>query len=176
EIVTVYLTQNCRAKNKVFDFDFADLAIKGRNSRGNVLTKYPVRRITQKKVGSSTLGGRKIWLDETIGRLNLDKRGKYLGEFDTEDALLVIYKDGAYELTSFELTNRYEMNKIIDVQKFDPETVISAVHYDKKNDSYYVKRFKVETTTTQKKFVFINENPGAKLIIATTDAEPVITY
>ncbi|MEO1383012.1 MAG: DNA gyrase/topoisomerase IV subunit A, partial [Bacteroidota bacterium] len=176
EIVTVYLTQNCRAKNKVFDFDFADLAIKGRNSRGNVLTKYPVRRITQKKVGSSTLGGRKIWLDETIGRLNLDKRGKYLGEFDTEDALLVIYKDGAYELTSFELTNRYEMNKIIDVQKFDPETVISAVHYDKKNDSYYVKRFKVETTTTQKKFVFINENPGAKLILATTDAEPVITY
>jgi len=176
EIVTVYLTQNCRAKNKVFDFDFADLGIKGRNSRGNVLTKYPVRRITQKKVGSSTLGGRKIWLDETIGRLNLDKRGKYLGEFDTEDALLVIYKDGTYELTSFELTNRYEMNKIIDVQKFDPETVISAVHYDKKNDSYYVKRFKVETTTTQKKFVFINENPGAKLILATTDAEPVITY
>ncbi|MEL6134270.1 MAG: DNA gyrase/topoisomerase IV subunit A, partial [Bacteroidota bacterium] len=128
EIVTVYLTQNCRAKIKVFDFDFADLSIKGRNSLGNVLTKYPVRRITQKKVGSSTLGGRKLWIDETIGRLNIDKRGRYLGEFDTNDTLLVVYKDGAYELTNFELTNRYEMNKILHLLKFKPETVISAVH------------------------------------------------
>ena len=176
EVITVQLTPGCRAKNKVFDYDFGELAIKGRNSQGNVLTKYPIKKITQKAIGSSTLGGRKIWYDPIVGRLNTDERGQYLGEFDTEDSILVLYKDGSYELTSFELTNRYDPAKLISVEKFDPETVISAVHYDGKNQDYYVKRFKVETTTLDKAFSFISDANGSKLVLASTQPHPFIAY
>ncbi|MCI4669370.1 MAG: DNA gyrase/topoisomerase IV subunit A [Bacteroidia bacterium] len=176
EVVTVNLSQSCRAKIKTFDYDFSELAIKGRNSRGNVLTKYPIRRIKQKHIGSSTLGGRKIWLDETIGRLNTDQRGRFLGEFDTEDSILVVYKDGSYEQTNFELTNRYEMNKSILIEKFDPETVINVVHYDGEKKDFYVKRFKVETTTMDTKFSFIGESSGSKLILASTHPKTTVLF
>ena len=176
EVVTVHLSPACRAKVKVFDFDFAELAIKGRSSQGNVLSKYPIKKIVQKSIGAATLGGRNIWLDDTVGRLNVDKRGKYLGSFDTDDTLLVVYKDGSYELTSFELTNRYEMEKIVLIEKFDPETVISAVHYDSKQKDHYAKRFKVETSTIDKKFSFISEAPGSKLLVASTHPETRISF
>ncbi len=176
EVVTILLTQNCRAKNKEFDFDFGELAIKGRNSQGNVLTKYPIRKITQKSIGSSTLGGMKIWLDETVGRLNTDERGKLLGEFDTEDKILVIYNNGSYELTDFELTNRYDMKKIEVIEKFDEERVITAVHYDGKNNDYYVKRFQIETTTVDRPFTFISEETGSKLIYVSVDVHPRVEY
>ncbi|MEM6629642.1 MAG: DNA gyrase/topoisomerase IV subunit A, partial [Bacteroidota bacterium] len=176
EIVTVFLSQNCRAKNKVFDFDFGDLAIKGRNSQGNVLTKYPIRKVRQKSIGSSTLGGRKIWLDETIGRLNTDERGILLGEFDTEDQLLVIYKEGSYELKSSELTHRFDMKKVELVTRFDPELIVTAVHYDGKQKDFYVKRFQVETTTLDKRFVFIGESTGSKLTLATTASQPIVEF
>ncbi|MEM8510671.1 MAG: DNA gyrase/topoisomerase IV subunit A [Bacteroidota bacterium] len=176
EVVTVFLSQNCRAKNKVFDFDFGDLAIKGRNSQGNVLTKYPIRKVRQKSIGSSTLGGRKIWLDETIGRLNTDERGILLGEFDTEDQLLVIYKEGSYELKSSELTHRFDMKKVELVTRFDPELIVTAVHYDGKQKDFYVKRFQVETTTLDKRFVFIGESTGSKLTLATTASQPIVEF
>ncbi len=176
EVVTIYLTQNCRAKNKEFDFDFGELSIKGRNSQGNVLTKYPIRRIQQKSIGSSTLGGMKIWIDESIGRLNTDERGRLLGEFDTEDCIMIIYKDGSYELTDFELTNRYEMKKIEVIEKFDPERVITAVHYEGKNQDYYVKRFQIETSTLDRPFTFISEETGSKLICVSIDPNPHIEY
>ncbi|MEM7656864.1 MAG: DNA gyrase/topoisomerase IV subunit A [Bacteroidota bacterium] len=176
EIVTVYLTQSCRAKKKVFDFDFGDLATKGRSSQGNVLTKYPVRKVTQKSIGSSTLGGRKIWFDETVGRLNVNKRGQFLGEFDTEDRIMVLYKDGSYELTNFELTNRYDMQKILQVKKLTPEIVISAVHYDGSNKEYYVKRFQVETTTMDKAFTYISEAANSRLVVVSTHPAPIVTY
>jgi len=176
EVINITLSQSCRAKIKNFDYDFGELAIKGRNSRGNVITKYPIRRIRQKSVGTSTLGGRKIWLDETIGRLNTDERGRYLGEFDTDDTILVVYKDGSYQQTDFELTNRFEMNKIEVIEKFDPDTVIAAVHYDGDKDAYYVKRFQVETRSLDSKFSFIGESSSSKLILATTHPEASITY
>ncbi len=176
EVINITLSQSCRAKIKSFDYDFGELAIKGRNSRGNVITKYPIRRIRQKSVGTSTLGGRKIWLDETIGRLNTDERGRYLGEFDTDDTILVVYKDGSYQQTDFELTNRFEMNKIEVIEKFDPDTVIAAVHYDGDKDAYYVKRFQVETRSLDSKFSFIGESSSSKLILATTHPEASITY
>ena len=176
EVVTVSLTQSCRAKIKVFDFDFGELAIKGRASQGNVLTKYPVRKIVQKSVGASTLGGRKIWYDDTVGRLNVDERGKYLGKFDTDDQVLVIYKDGSYELTDFELTNRYDISKVVLVDKLTEDTVITAVHYDGNQKDYYVKRFQIETSTLDKKFSFINDTSGSKLIMASTDAEPHVKF
>ena len=169
EIVTVLLIQGCRAKKKVFDYDFSGLAIKGRGSQGNVLTKYPVKKIIQKSAGISTIGGRDLWFDETIGRLNNDSRGKYLGNFNTDDLILVIYKDGCYELTTHELINRYDADDILIIEKFDPEkVVISAIYYDGSQKEYYIKRFKIETLTAGKKFLFISERKGSKLILAAT--------
>ena len=86
---------------------------------GNTVTKYPLRKIVQKEKGTSTLGGRKLWIDETVGRLNVDARGRYLGEFDTGDNLLAIYRDGTYELTNFELSNRFEMRDVLLLEKFN---------------------------------------------------------
>ena len=111
------------------------------------------------------LGGRKIWYDAIVGRLNVEERGQYLGEFDTEDAIMVIYKDGSYELTNFELTNRYDPAKVLIMEMFKPETVITAVHYDGKSKEYYVKRFQIETTTLDKSFSFISDAPNSKLAV-----------
>ncbi|MEL7001495.1 MAG: DNA gyrase/topoisomerase IV subunit A [Bacteroidota bacterium] len=168
EVVTAKLTSASKARVKVFDFDFASLDIKGRGAGGNILTKYPVRKIEFKSAGVSTLSGLDIWYDNSVGRLNKDERGMHLGNFDSEDKILVIYKDGSYELTSFELTNRYEPDKIMVIERFDPNKPISVVHYDGESKNYYVKRFKVETTTTGKRFVFISESAGSKLIVAST--------
>ncbi|MEZ4826014.1 MAG: DNA gyrase/topoisomerase IV subunit A [Bacteroidia bacterium] len=176
EVVTVQLTPNCRAKIKTFDFNFGELAIKGRSSQGNVLTKYPIRKITQKEIGAATLGGRKIWYDETVGRLNVDGRGEYLGEFDTDDAVMVIFKDGSYELTNFELTNRYDLNKTQILEKYDPSTVITTVYFEPKQKDYYVKRFQIETTTLDKKFIFISEDSGSKMLFVSTHPSPRIKY
>ena len=160
----------------MFEFDFAELAIKGRSSQGNVLTKYPVQSIKQLALGSSTLGGRKIWLDDTVGRLNTNERGRLLGEFDTEDRILIVFKNGSYELTDFELTNRYEMNKIEWVGKFNPEQVITAVHYDGERKDWYVKRFQVETTTLGEPYLFISDAPGSKSGIISLEDAPSVSF
>ncbi len=176
EIVTVHLTPTCRAKIKIFDFDFAELAIKGRSSQGNVLSKYPIRKITQKEVGSSTLGGIKIWYDPHTGKLNTDERGKFVGEFDTDDRVLVLYSDGQYEVTDFELTHRYDFNKVLEVTKLAQATVVTALHYDGETKDYYVKRFQIETSTLDKKFSFIGEASHSRLILATTSRHQHISY
>lgn len=176
EVVGIFLTQGCKAKIKQFDFDFATLAIKGRDSMGNIATKYPVRKIVRKSVGASSLGGRKIWLDETVGRLNTDNRGKFLGEFDTNDKILLIYKDGSYELTNFELTNRYAMEKLLHIGQFDPEGIITCVHYDGKSKDYYVKRFLIESTVEGKTYSFISPEAGSKLIFVSLLETPFVEY
>ena len=106
----------------------------------------------------------------------MNERGRYLGQFDTEDNIMVIYKDGQYELTNFELTNRYDINKVIWVEKFSSESVITAVQYEGKQKDYYVKRFQVETSTIDKKFKFISEENGSKLVFATTYPKPEISF
>ena len=166
EIVTIYLTSGSKARKKVFDFDFSEIDIKGRGAGGNILTKYPVRKIQLKQAGKSTLGGLDIWYDPTVGRLNTDERGRYIGNFKAEDQIIVFYKEGSYELTSFELTNRYEPHQVIRLQKFDPESPVAAVHYDSANKTFYVKRFQVETSTPNKRFLFISEEKGSKLLYA----------
>ncbi len=163
ELVTVKLTAGSKARNKIFDFDFSTLEIKGRNAKGNILTKYPVRKIELLEKGASTLGGLEIWYDDTTGRLNREERGHSLGEFNGEDQILVLYKDGSYELTSFELTNRYDPNKVIKLYKFDEKKPINAIHYDSESKNNYVKRFQIETSTQNKKFLFIGESKGSKL-------------
>lgn len=174
EVISVNLTASCTARVKQFDFDFKTLLIKGRDSMGNVLTKYPVRKITIKSAGVSTLGGLDIWYDPTIGRLNRDEHGKYLGNFEAKDNILVIYNDGQYELTNFELTNRYEPKDIAVLAKFVPENIITAVYLDGGTKQYFVKRFKIETTTVDKKFLFISDEKGSKLQFASIDVYPRI--
>ena len=176
EIVSVQLTQGCSAKKKQFDFGFADIAIKGKSSQGNMVTKYPVRRIDLRSAGISTLGGLDIWLDDEIGRLNKDKRGRRLGNFLGDDKILVIYKSGEYQLTNFELTNRYEMKDIALIEKWHPKRPIAAIHYLPSKKCYYVKRFLIETTTIDQRFSFIGDEPGSELVFATVAVNPVVKY
>lgn len=174
EVVTINLTAQSSAKIKQFDYDFASVGIKNRGAQGNILTKYPVRKITQKTGGVSTLGGVDIWFDEHLGRLNRDERGRLLGNFDAKDCILAVYKDGQYELTNFDLTNRYEPNDLAVLVKFDPEMVLSAVYYEANQKAWYVKRFKVETTSLDKKFSFIGDTKGSKNLAVTADRYPRI--
>jgi topoisomerase IV subunit A len=172
EIITVNLTAQCKAKVKQFDFNFADLLIKNRNANGNILTKYPIRKITLKQAGVSTLGGVDIWYDITIGRLNRDERGIYLGNFDAKDSILVIYREGSYELTNFDLTNHFEPTEILLLTKFDPAQVITAVYFDNGQKIHYIKRFQIETTTADKKFMFISDAKGSKLLLSSLEKHP----
>ncbi|MBC8152882.1 MAG: DNA gyrase/topoisomerase IV subunit A, partial [Bacteroidetes bacterium] len=174
EVITINLTAQSPAKVKQFDFDFTSVGVKNRSAQGNILTKYTVRKITQKTGGVSTLGGVNIWYDDHLGRLSRDERGRFLGIFGAKDSILVGYKDGQYELTSFDLTNRYEPNDIFLLEKFDPDTVLSAVYYEAGQKIWYVKRFKIETTSLDKKFSFIGETKGSKLLVVTSDARPRI--
>lgn len=164
EVISVNLSSRARARIKVFDFDFSELEIKGRGAGGNILTKYPVRKIQLKSEGKSTLGGVDIYYDDAIGRLNRDDRGRNLGNFNAADSVLVCYNDGSYELTSFELTNRYEFDKVEYISKFDPEVVLTAIYLDGESKNSYIKKFRIETTTLNKKFAFISESKGSRLL------------
>lgn len=168
ETITITLTPSSTARNKVFDYDFGELAIKGRSSQGNTLTVYPVKAVKFKTLGSSSLGGTEIFYEETTGRLNTDKRGRYLGNFNTDDKILVVYKSGEYETTNFELTNRYENGNIHLIEKFNPESIYSVVHFVGEDKTYYVKRFKIEAIQSDKKYGFISESKGSKLELFTT--------
>jgi topoisomerase-4 subunit A len=171
ETIVVQLTPGCKAKQKVFDFDFAEVGIKGRAAQGNILTKYPIKSVKFKFKGASTLGGIDIYYDPIIGRLNTDKRGNFLGSFHGAEFLLVLYRDGSYELTNYDLANRYEPKDILELVKLTPETVISAVYFDGEHSNYYVKRFRVETTSSGKKFNYLTEHPKSKLVLATTEPQ-----
>ncbi|MEN2283038.1 DNA gyrase/topoisomerase IV subunit A [Algoriphagus sp. SE2] len=172
EIVTVYLTQGAKARVKVFDFDFSTIDIKGRGAGGNILTKYPVRKIQLKMEGVSTLGGLDIYYDPIVGRLNTDERGDLIGNFLGDDKILVVYKTGDYELTSFELTNRYDPANVILIEKFDQDKIISAIYYDGGSKTFYVKRFQIETTTLNKKFNFITDHKQSYLKVVSTEKQP----
>jgi topoisomerase IV subunit A len=176
EIVTVQLTQGAKAKIKNFDFDFAELAIKGRDALGNIVTKYPVKKITQKEAGRSTIGARKIWYDEIVGRLNSNERGTFLGDFDTGDAVLLIHKEGSYELTDYELTNRYDPKSILHIGKWSPSQPISVVYFDGNKEWTMVKRFLIETTNLHQRFLFISDHKASKLLLASVSDKPEVTF
>ncbi|HHJ50737.1 MAG TPA: DNA gyrase/topoisomerase IV subunit A, partial [Phaeodactylibacter sp.] len=176
ELVTVYLSPGCRAKKKIFDFDFSALAIKGRSSRGNMVTKYPVRKVVQKERGQSTLGAMQLWMDEVSGRINTDGRGILLGAFDTGDRLLIIYKDGSYEVQEFQARRQYNPKEIFHIGKFDPERVINAVYYEGGKGWTVVKRFLIETTGIGRRFKFITDHPQSKLLFVSLSANPKISY
>ncbi|MEJ7739787.1 MAG: DNA gyrase/topoisomerase IV subunit A [Chitinophagaceae bacterium] len=172
ELVKIILSPNCAARNKELDFYFEELDIKGRGSMGNQITKYPIRMVKFKEAGRSTLSGRKLWFDDQFGRLSTEEKGDYLGMFEGDDKILVIYIDGNYEITDQELTQRFEADKILLIEKFNPEKLVTAIYYDHDKLQLNIKRFKIETTTLHNKFLFIKEGPDNYLEAVTTDPEP----
>ena len=174
EVVRILLTPGCSARNKELDFYFETLEIRSRTSIGNQVTKYPIRSIRLLEKGKSSLDQRKLWFDETFGRLNTDEKGRLLGNFDGDDKLLVIYKDGNYEITGQEITQRFDIDTIELIEKYNQESIITAVYLDTEKSQYNVKRFKIETNTLNSKFLFIKEGKDNKVIKATTALEPIL--
>ncbi len=176
ELVTITLSPTSRARIKIFDYGFSDLEIKGRGAGGNIVTKYPVKKVVLKEEGHSTIGALKVWMDEVSGRLNTEGRGRLLGEFDTGEAIIAIYKDGSYELNYVELTRRYEPKDLMYISKFDPDAPISAVHYEGNKGWTMVKRFYVETTAVDQRFPFISDHRSSKLYFASASENPIVKY
>ena len=161
EILKVVLKPKPRIRNLIFEANMGELAIKGRGSMGNIITKYQLHKISLKKRGESTLGGRKIWFEEETLKLNVDGRGKYLGEFQGSEQILVVTKEGAFYQTNFDLTNHYD-NNIQVIEKFESNDVWSAVYYDAEQVYYYVKRFQVDGVSKIQRF--IGDNPKSYLV------------
>ncbi len=176
EVVGVTLSQSCSAKIKVFDYDFGELAIKGRDAQGNIMTKYPVRQIKQKEAGKSTIGARKLWYDEITGRLNTQERGGLLGEFDTGDTIFILYQNGSYEVTDTDVQQRFDPKEILHLGKFDPETIVSAIHFDGHKGWTMVKRFRVETNKLRERFSFLTDHPKSKILFATIKEDAHVKY
>jgi topoisomerase-4 subunit A len=174
EIVTVFLTAGAKARIKVFDFDFSTIEIKGRGAQGNILTKYPIRKVQLKMEGVSTLGGLNIYYDASVGRINTDQRGELIGNFLGDDKIIAFYRDGSYELTNFELTNRFVQEELLAIEKFDPKKVVSAIYYDGASKNHFVKRFMIETSTINKKFNFISDHRQSALVVVSTEKQPQV--
>lgn len=174
EVVKIMLSPNCSAKKKELEFYFEELEIKGRSSIGNQVTKYPIKSVKFKEAGRSTLDAKKLWFDNKFGRLNVEEKGEYLGKFDAEDRLLVIYNDGNYEIIDQELTQRFDAEKILLLEKYYDNKVITAVYLDSEKLQFNIKRFKIETTTLNNKFFFIKEGRDNRLEAVTTDESPVL--
>jgi topoisomerase-4 subunit A len=171
EMIRVVLRPNPKLKNTAFEFDFSTLAIKGRGSYGNILTKKPVRSIVKKEEGVSTLGARNIWFDDTVKRLNVAERGKYLGAFIGDDKILTISASGTYRHYNFDLKNHFDEDMLL-IEKFDPRKVMTAVFWDAAQEYVYVKRFRfVESDRNTR---FIGDHPGSKLLAFSLDQLPVL--
>ncbi len=173
EVVKIVLG-NCTARIKEFDFYFEELEIKGRNSQGNQVTKYPIKSVKFKEKGRSTIAGKKLWYDDQFGRLNTDEKGAYLGVFEAEEKILVMFRDGNYEITDQELTQKLDAEKVIFIEKFNPEKIVSAIYVDMDKKQFMVKRFKIETTTLKSKFMFIKEGEGNYVEAVTTMEDPIL--
>lgn len=170
EVITVILRQVSSIKKLKFDIDFAKLAIKGRGSKGNLASKYPIKKIEIKEKGISTLLPRKVWYDDTVRRLNVDGRGDLLGEFRPSDKILIIQQSGKLKVVIPELTTHFETDMIV-LEKWVPKKPISAIYYDGEKERYYLKRFLVETENKEE--TFITEHANSQLEIVSTDYRPV---
>ena len=174
EVVTITLSPGSKARTKVLDFYFEEMEIKSRGAQGNQVTKYPVKSVKFKEKGRSTLSAPQIWYDDSVGRLNKDGHGMLLGRFDEKDRIIVFYKDGTYEVTDFDITNRYDADNVLLIEKFHPEKVVSAIYFDAKSKQYNAKRFIIESQTLRSRYSFIKDGPGNKLELVTTQQEPVV--
>ncbi|WP_433777704.1 DNA gyrase/topoisomerase IV subunit A [Flavobacterium anhuiense] len=170
EVVTILLRQVGTIKKLKFDIDFAKLAIKGRGSKGNLVTKYPIKKIELKEKGISTLLPRKVWFDDTVKRLNVDARGELLGEFKPTDKILVISQSGKLKVIIPELSTHFDEDMIV-LEKWNPKKPISAIYYDGEKERYFLKRFLVENEGKEESF--ITDHPNSQLEIVSTDYRPV---
>ena len=171
ETVKVILKPKPRQKLLVFEKDLSEIAIKGRGSMGNILTKADIHKVSLKQKGSSTLGGRMVWFDRDVLRLNYDGRGEELGEFQSDDLILVILQNGDFYTTNFDLSNHYEPT-ILNIEKFDANKVWTAALYDADQKYYYLKRFQLEAGSRKQNF--LGENPKSRLMLLTDEAYPRI--
>jgi topoisomerase IV subunit A len=174
ETVEVKLSPASTARKKIFEYDFSELEVKGRASRGNTITHYPVRKVDFLKAGGSTLSKIDLWYDGASGRLTKDARGKKLGKFDSDDQIIAFFRNGSYKITNFDLTNRYDPEKTMHLEKFNPKKPVSAVYVDGESKQYMVKRFMIETSTIDKEFGFISEGIGSRLVAVSTAESPEI--
>ena len=173
EVVKVTLRPNPKLRRIFFEKDFGEILVKGRQSRGNLLTRLDVHKVTLKAHGASTLGGRKVWFDADVQRLNYDERGQYLGEFHSDDLVLVVLKNGDFYTTNFDLNNHYEPTGILRVEKFDEEKVWTAVLFDADQQGFaYVKRFTLERTAQTRHLNFLGENPNSQFVLLTDTVYP----
>jgi topoisomerase-4 subunit A len=170
EVVSINLRQAGSIKKLKWDIDFADILIKGRVSKGNLVTKYPIKRVELKEKGVSTLKPRKIWFDDTVQRLNVDGRGELIGEFRGEDKLLIITQTGLIKTVTPEVTMHFDNNMIL-MEKWVPKKPISAIYFNGEKDMYYVKRFLIEQEGKEESF--ISEHPNSQLEIVSTDWKPM---
>jgi topoisomerase-4 subunit A len=170
EVITVLLRQVGSIKKLKWDLDFASIAIKGRASKGNLVTKYPIKKIEIKEKGISTLLPRKIWFDDTVQKLNTDARGELLGEFRPSDKILVISQSGKLKVIIPEITTHFDEDMVV-LEKWIPNKPISAIYFDGEKERYYVKRFVVESEGKEE--TFISEHPNSQLEIVSTDYRPV---
>ena len=170
ETVKIYFRQRAKLKKLIDEYDFSQLLIKGRASRGNLVSKNPIQKIQLKSKGVSTIGGKDIWFDEDIQRLNEDGRGLHLGQFNTGDHILAIFKDGTYYTTSFDMSNRYQ-GDLLKIEKLDLNKTYTALYYDKGVDSFYVKRFSFDVSDNTA-VSFISDTKGSYLVAISDDKHP----
>ena len=170
ETVKIWYRQRPKLKKLIDEYDFSALGIKGRASRGNLVSKNPIQKIALKSKGISTIGGKDIWFDEDIQRLNEDARGLHLGQFNTGDHILAVFKDGTYYTTSFDLSNRYQ-GELLKIEKLDVGKVYTALYYDKAVASFYVKRFSFDVSDNTA-VNFISDAKGSYLVALSDDLHP----
>ena len=170
ETVKIYLRPRPKLKKTNMEYDFSTLAIKGKTSRGNLVSKNPIQKIVMKSKGVSTIGGKNIWYDADIQKLNEDGRGILLGEFEGQDKVLAIFKGGTYYTTSFDLSNRYQ-GDVLKVEKFDPDRTYTVLYWDGSAKAFYIKRFSF-TESDNSPLSFISDNKGSYLVDISEDAHP----
>ena len=176
EKIQVQLSQGSRARNKMFDYDFSELQIKGRGSQGNTITKYPVRKITLLEKGQSSLGAINVYMDQVSGRLNTDERGTFVGGFDTGDHILCVYTDGTYELKEYLENLKFNPNELFCIKKLSDDLVVSAVYFEGNKGWTMVKRFQIETSKINERNSFISDNAKSKLLFCSIEPNTEISY
>ena len=170
EIIKVTLKPNPRVRRITFERDFSEISIKGRQAQGVILTRLPIQKISLKQKGASTLGGRKVWFDRDVLRLNYDARGEFLGEFQSDDQILVVLNNGEFYTTNFDVSNHYE-DQIRVIEKYDPHKIWTAALYDADQQNYpYLKRFNFEATARKQNYM--GENRASRLILLTDEYYP----
>ena len=176
EVISIDLDLRAKARIKNLSYDFSLIDIKSKNAKGNILTKYPIKKITQISKGDSTLGGKELWFDEAIGRLNHDSRGTSLGKFDSNDSMLLVNDSGAYINLEVDLNRRFKSNETQILEKFNSDKIISCMYYDGELKSYFIKRFQIETLLKEKEFKFINDKKGTRLILVSSSSNVIFRF